>query len=123
MTIGYIGRARNFVSRIHQELIRQFRFFVPDSGVTRVPAEMEIADVLPASHKDALRLLSDGLCRIREAAVEAPDHAMQVADALHNLPGCIAGEDSAGEAYLTELLEKGRALLDDQSWRRELRTR
>lgn len=79
--------------------------------------EQRLTDFLPASHKEALHLLTDGLCRIREAAVEAPEHAMQMADALHNIPGILAGEDRADEAYLAELLEKGRFLLDDRSWR------
>lgn len=65
----------------------------------------------------ALRLLADGLCRIREAAIDAPEHAMQVADVMHNIPGILAGEDRAGEDYLAELLEKGRALIDDNTWR------
>lgn len=79
--------------------------------------DQEPSEALPTSHPEALRLLSDGLCLIREAAIDAPDHARRVADALHNLPGCIAGEDRGGEAYLGELLENGRALVDDQSWR------
>jgi hypothetical protein len=79
--------------------------------------EQRLAGFLPVSHREALRLLSDGLCRIREAAVEAPEHAMQMADALHNLPGILAGEDRADEAYLAQLVEKGQLLLDDRSWR------
>ena len=42
---------------------------------------------------------------------------MQVADVMHNIPGILAGEDRAGEDYLAELLEKGRALIDDNTWR------
>lgn len=80
--------------------------------------EQKFADFMPASHVDALRLLTDGLCRIREAALAAPEHAMQVADVLHNIPGILAGEDRAGEGYLAELLEKGRALIDDNAWRK-----
>lgn len=75
------------------------------------------AKALPPSHMEALRLLTDGLCRIREAAFTSPEHTMQMADVLHNIPGILAGEERAGEAYLTELLGKGRALLDDYSWR------
>lgn len=80
--------------------------------------EQKFADFLPASHMEALHLLTDGLCRIREAAIDAPEHAMQVADVMHNIPGILAGEDRAGEGYLTELLEKGRALIDDNTWRK-----
>lgn len=80
--------------------------------------EQKFADFQSASHLEALRLLSDGLCRIREAALVAPEHAMQVADVMHNIPGILAGEDRAGEGYLTELLEKGRALIDDRTWRK-----
>lgn len=80
--------------------------------------EQKFADFLPASHREALRLLTDGLCRIREAAIDAPEHAIQVADVMHNIPCILAGEDRAGEGYLTELLEKGRALIDDNTWRK-----
>lgn len=80
--------------------------------------EQKFADFLPASHVEAMRLLTDGLCRIREAALVAPEHAVQVADVMHNIPGILVGEDRAGESYLTELLEKGRALIDDNTWRR-----
>ncbi|MGG2621661.1 hypothetical protein [Pseudomonas aeruginosa] len=79
--------------------------------------EQKTLDALPASHKEALALLSDGLCRIRETAIDAPEHAGQVAIALHNIPSCLAGEDRGGEQYLSELIEKGRSLVDDESWR------
>lgn len=69
------------------------------------------------NQKEALHLLTDGLCRIREAAVESPEHVKQMADALHNIPGILAGEDRADEAYLTEQLEKARSLIADRSWR------
>ncbi|HBP0221280.1 TPA: hypothetical protein L5P56_004870 [Pseudomonas aeruginosa] len=79
--------------------------------------EQKFTDFLPASYVEALHLLTDGLCRIREAAFDAPEHAKQVADVMHNIPGILAGEDRAGEVYLSELLEKGRALIDDNAWR------
>lgn len=80
--------------------------------------EQKFADFLPASHREALHLLTDGLCRIREAAIEAPAHAMQVADVMHNIPGILSGEDRAGEGYLTELIAEGRALINDNDWRK-----
>lgn len=80
--------------------------------------EQERSAFLSAGRKEALSLLASGLCRIRESAVIAPEHAVQVADVMHNIPGILAGEDRAGEEYLSELLEKGRALMDDISWRK-----
>lgn len=72
---------------------------------------------LASSHIAALALLADGLCRIRESAFDSPAHAAHMADVLHNIPGILAGEDRAGEAYLLQLLEEGRRLMDDQAWR------
>jgi hypothetical protein len=80
--------------------------------------EQKLADFLSPSHMEALNLLTDGLCRIREAAFDAPEHAMQIADVMHNIPGILAGEDRADSAYLAELLVKGRALINDNTWRK-----
>lgn len=84
--------------------------------------EQQFADLLCASHMEALHLMTDGLCRIRESAIEAPAHAMRVADAMHNIPGILAGEDRAGDGYLAELIAEGRALVNDNTWRKTRQT-
>lgn len=79
---------------------------------------MNAADCLTPINREALRLLEDGLCCIREAALRSPEQAMKIADALHNIPGLIAGEDRAGEAYLVELLKQGQGLVNDHRSRK-----
>lgn len=84
--------------------------------IDQLLAQVKVVD--PANRREALTLLADGLCRIREAAFDAPAHAVDVANVLHNVPGLLSGEDRAGEGYLVELLRKGRSLIDDISWRK-----
>ncbi|CRN68519.1 hypothetical protein AX279_17635 [Pseudomonas sp. J237] len=84
--------------------------------IDQLLGQVKVVDL--ANRREALILLVDGLCRIREAAFDAPAHAVDVANVLHNVPGLLSGEDRAGEGYLVELLRKGRSLIDDISWRK-----
>lgn len=86
--------------------------------INEMPPEHKFFDVHPR-HEEAMQLLTDGLCRIREAALVSPRHAMHVADVLHNIPALMAGEGRSDEKYLAQQMAAGRALIDDQSWRKE----
>ena len=69
------------------------------------------------SDKAALRILADGLCRIREVALTAPEHAYKMANVLHNVPEVLANPRQGDAAYLEGVLIEAQSLLDDVSWR------
>jgi hypothetical protein len=69
------------------------------------------------SEKAALRILADGLCRIREVALSAPEHAYKMADVLHNVPEILADPRHGDPAYLEGVLIEAQSLLNDDSWR------
>lgn len=87
----------------------------PEQLMNELPNH-KLVDIHPR-HEEAMRLLTFGLCRIREAAFDAPQHTVQLADALHNIPALLTGNDRADDQYLVQQMANARALIGDQSWR------
>ena len=62
-------------------------------------------------HKDALRTLFDGLCAIRQKAHTDPESVRLIADAMHNIPNGLLGEDRAGDEYLEKQVKLTKELI------------
>lgn len=89
---------------------------------TKVPV-VESTNSLPQTdaeinelRAEALRALGDALLRIRESASLCPEHAMAMADTVHNIPEALALNSRVDNQYLQAVIEEAKKLLADRSW-------